>query len=175
MNGYDTTTLLAWRAERDEEFRTHYASPIPEEHLPDFDGLRYFDPDPALVVTGVLHREERRVEISSSTGRFSSYKMAGRAELDLSGERCSLVVLHGEEEELFIPFRDATCGSESYGGGRYVRVEKTGLIEVRIDFNRATNPLCAYDEEFSCPLPPSENWLEFPIRAGEMDYLAPKA
>ncbi len=175
MNGYDTTALLAWRAERDEEFRTHYASPIPEEHLPDFNGLRYFDPDAARVVTGVFHREEGRFEIASSAGRVSSYKMAGRAELDLAGGKRSLVVLHGEEEELFIPFRDATCGSESYVGGRYVRVEKTGSTEVRIDFNRAINPLCAYDEEFSCPLPPSENWLEFPIRAGEKDYRAPKA
>jgi len=39
-----------------------------------------------------------------------------------------------------------------------------------VDFNRAINPYCAYDEEFSCPLPPAENWLSFPIPAGEMDY-----
>lgn len=174
MTGYDTTALLAWRAERDEEFRTHYASPIPEEHRAAFGGLHYFDPDPGLAVSGPLTREVGRMQIVFSTGRVNTYRIAGRAHLDLGGRERSLIVLHGEEDDLFIPFHDATCGVDSYGGGRYVGVERSGPDEVSVDFNRATNPLCAYDEEFSCPLPPAENWLDFPVRAGERDYRAPR-
>jgi len=41
---------------------------------------------------------------------------------------------------------------------------------VKIDFNLAYNPFCAYNDGYSCPLPPGENWLQVPIRAGEKDY-----
>ncbi|MBT8206662.1 MAG: DUF1684 domain-containing protein, partial [Acidimicrobiia bacterium] len=67
----------------------------------------------------------------------------------------------------FVPFRDATSGKESYGAGRYLDVHPNEDGTVTLDFNYAYNPYCAYDEAFSCPLPPIENWLEVPIAAGE--------
>jgi uncharacterized protein (DUF1684 family) len=71
---------------------------------------------------------------------------------------------------LFIPFRDATSGKETYASGRYIdlRENTTGMYE--LDFNRAYNPSCAYSEGFSCPVPPPENTLEVTVRAGEMNY-----
>jgi uncharacterized protein (DUF1684 family) len=82
---------------------------------------------------------------------------------------------------LFLPFKDLTSGHESYGGGRYLfdtvkntdglSLEMTaGSSEVIIDFNYAYNPSCAYDDRWSCPLAPHENWLKIPVRAGEQRY-----
>ena len=167
---YDIGALLAWRSNRDHEYRTHYASPIPDEDLERFTGLQYFDPDPDFELVGPFRREEGRIAITSSTGSVSSYKKAGRVLLAIGGAERWLVVLHGEEDDLYIPFSDTTCGSETYGGGRYVRVRPVGDDELIVDFNRATNPACAYDPEFSCPLPPVDNRLTVPVRAGEKDY-----
>lgn len=167
--GYDIETLLAWRAARDEEFRTSYASPLPEEHVEWFRHLRYFEPDAALDVSGPFTPAEGKYDITSSTGSLSGYDLAGRVKLTVNGETRTLVVL-GADDEMFIPFRDATCGIDSYRGGRYAPIELMGLDRARVDFNRAINPYCAYDEDFSCPLPPADNCFTVPIRAGEMDY-----
>jgi uncharacterized protein (DUF1684 family) len=167
--GYDIEALLAWRAARDEVFRTSYASPIPEEHIESFRHLRYFEPDADLTMSGPFTPAEGKYDITSSTGSVSGYDLAGRVTLTVNGETRTLVVLEADIET-FIPFRDATCGTDSYAGGRYVSVELATLGQATVDFNRAINPYCAYDEGFSCPLPPAENWFAVPIRAGEMDY-----
>lgn len=70
----------------------------------------------------------------------------------------------------FVPFRDKTSGRETYGAGRYLDIETSQNGAVTIDFNQAYNPYCAYNDAYSCPLPPVENWLSVPIEAGELDY-----
>jgi len=72
-------------------------------------------------------------------------------------------------KELFIPFKDLTSGAETYGGGRYMDIEvnPNSLEEIRLDFNKAYNPYCVYNENFVCPIPPKENNLLIEIRAGE--------
>ena len=72
-----------------------------------------------------------------------------------------------------MPFRDATSGRESYGAGRYLDIEPEEDGTYTVDFNVAYNPWCAYAPQYSCPLPPRENWLPFPIEAGEQDPDAP--
>jgi hypothetical protein len=71
-------------------------------------------------------------------------------------------------EHLFLPFNDATNGTTTYGGGRYLDLEipKEGSKKIRIDFNKAYNPYCAYNHTFSCPIPPSENNLPIAIPVG---------
>jgi uncharacterized protein (DUF1684 family) len=79
---------------------------------------------------------------------------------------------------LFLPFRDATSGVETYGGGRYLfdTVKNTdgGCLEITpgsphvvIDFNYAYHPSCCYDPRWACPLAPPENRLALAVRAGE--------
>jgi uncharacterized protein (DUF1684 family) len=165
----DLAALLAWRAARDEEYRTHYTSPIPEDHQ--FTALRYFDPNPDWVLAGRFTSAAGQIEIGSSTGGTTGYDLAGYLDLPLGGETHRLPVLLGEEGELFIAFSDTSAGDSTYGGGRCVSVTLPEPGQALIDFNRAVNPFCAYDEEFSCPLPPKENMLPFPIPAGEMTYL----
>ncbi len=71
---------------------------------------------------------------------------------------------------LFVPFRDATSGVETYTAGRYIDLRENTSGFYDLDFNRAYNPSCAYGQDFSCPIPPEENRLAVPIRAGERKY-----
>jgi len=74
---------------------------------------------------------------------------------------------------IFIPFRDATNGVETYGGGRYLWDSAKGADlgstddELVLDFNYAYHPSCVYDPRWSCPLAPPDNRLGLPIRGGE--------
>ena len=70
-----------------------------------------------------------------------------------------------------MPFRDATNGIETYAGGRYIELPLPLPALPVLDFNRAMNPLCAYDPSYACPIPPADNRLSIPIRAGEKRYV----
>jgi hypothetical protein len=77
---------------------------------------------------------------------------------------------HGAEDSLFVPFRDKTSGSETYGAGRYLDIPENEVGVYELDFNRAYNPLCAYNANYVCPMAPRENWLDIKIEAGERLY-----
>ncbi len=165
-----TAELAKWRIERDEFFVGHYATPLSDDAIERFTGIRYFDQDPRLVFETLLESADIRIAIESSTGNTSEYPTAGTVCVPFVGGTVELHVLRGEDDDLFIPFRDATSGDTSYSGGRYVAVQRGDGDAVTIDFNKAINPYCAYDPDFSCPLPPAENRLSFSVAAGEMDY-----
>lgn len=76
-------------------------------------------------------------------------------------------------DHLFIPFTDKTSGTDTYGGGRYIDLEKKDIKDKLyvIDFNKAYNPYCAYTTGYNCPIPPKENDLTVAIMAGEKNYL----
>ena len=164
-----------WRAERDQFFGEHYASPLSDDVMAVFPGLSYFDIDERLVFRVVMKGPpEPTIGIDASTGSYSEYPIAGVIDVPFAEGVVSLVALRGEEDgEAFIPFRDATSGDQSYGAGRYVSVEIGSDGTCVVDFNRAINPYCAYDPDFSCPLPPRQNWLDHPIAAGERDFVPP--
>jgi uncharacterized protein (DUF1684 family) len=71
---------------------------------------------------------------------------------------------------LFLPFTDLTSGVESYGGGRYIDMEVQKGNTWTIDFNKGYNPYCAYNEKYSCPIPPAENDLKVEVKAGVKKY-----
>ena len=179
--------LLEFRRRRDELFKAHPQSPIAAPERDAFAGLRYFEPDPRFRVAGRLRDAsdpEGVVEIDTGgEDGIIRYRRAGLLTFTLLGAPCALTVygLVGYAAGLFLPFRDATSGAETYGGGRYLfdtakntdalclEIEP-GSTEVTIDFNYAYNPSCAYDVRWACPLAPRENWLSIPVRAGEMLY-----
>ena len=99
-------------------------------------------------------------------------RRAGLVRFDVDGESAQATLFSDDDDPgLFLPFRDATSGRETYGAGRYLDVQPPDADgDVVIDFNLAYNPYCAYSEGFSCPLPPAENRLDVPIRAGEMTF-----
>jgi uncharacterized protein (DUF1684 family) len=90
--------------------------------------------------------------------------------LTIEGEPAQLTIFEDARGGLFLPMRDATSGDETYGAGRYLEPDLQGGDRVLVDFNRLYNPYCAYNDQWSCPLPPRENWLRLPVRAGERTF-----
>ncbi len=167
------TELEKFRASKDESFREEHFSPLTEAQKAAFSGLRYYPENPALRLHGRLDRnvEQTAIEVDTSTGDNQTYTRAGRFVCQLDGKDCALSLYsHDDPSVLFLPFRDATSGKETYGGGRYLDILVGTNDEVTIDLNYAYNPYCAYNDAWSCPIPPFENWLTVPVRAGELTY-----
>ncbi|HEY5100731.1 MAG TPA: DUF1684 domain-containing protein [Gaiellaceae bacterium] len=151
-----------WKAVRAEVFRDHPQSPSPG-----YTGLAYYDYDPALRFLGdVEPAVEEALEIDGFPfRRFASVRFELGA-LDVYW-------LEGYGGGVFLPFADATRGTETYGAGRYlldtVKGSDLGREDGRLvlDFNFAYNPSCSYDDRWACPLTPPANRLSLPIRAGE--------
>ena len=181
LSGPDT--LRRFRQGRDELLRNHPQSPLALQARQRFNGLRYFDPDPAAKIRCRLEPADPGDPLEIDTGGEDgviSFRRTGRLAFAFNGRPCTLTVfsLVGYGGGLFLPFRDSTSGTETYGGGRYLfdTVKNTdglsleltaGSPDVTIDFNYAYNPSCAYDARWACPLAPRENWLPVPVRAGE--------
>ena len=217
-------TWERWRARRDALFARHPQSALGPEERQRFGGLRYFPYNPALRLEATLEPEtvEEEQTLEASGAHAMRFRRAGLARftLDGAGARVSeageiagtqfpqapaaegaalqLVVywidVYGGG--LFLPFRDATCGRESYGGGRYLfdTVKGSDFVSldagagdtaqaaremgyqggrILLDFNYAYNPSCAYDARWVCPLAPPENRLPVAIRAGELAFHQP--
>ena len=165
--------LEDFRAEKDAFFRDDPRSPLLAEQREDFDGLAYFPEEPSLVLRSSLEIDgvdlNELVVMETTGGGRQEYRRAGIVRFEVDGETAQLTLYAAPgDDELFLPFRDATSGHESYGAGRYVEVEPPDAAgEVEVDFNLAYNPNCAYNPDWACPLPPVENWIRVPIRAGE--------
>ena len=169
--------LARFRAEKDEFFRTGHDSPLPTRETAIFTGLRYFDPAPDLRFEAKLQRHANpdSVVMATSKGSRQLFNRVGFFDLTIEGMPVRIQAYQSAEREdpsLFVPFRDATSGKESYGAARYLDFEVEHDEEYAVDFNYAYNPYCAYSEDYVCPLPPQENWLTVPIRAGEKTYHA---
>lgn len=170
-------TLERERAEKDQFFGEHPHSPIPDDEREAFDGLRYFDPDPAyrFEVPLVEHDDKEEVTVETTRDGEQSYLRWGEFSLDVDGESVTLQAYRrpdDDEEGYWVPFRDETSGEETYGAGRYLDLDaedRTADGEWVVDFNEAYNPFCAYDERYECPLVPRENWLDVRIEAGELN------
>jgi len=164
--------LQGFRAEKDRVFARDPHSPLTPEQRRSFQGLAYFDENPGLVIHASIDRnvEPGEVPMATTGGQEQVYRRYGLVRFRVDDQPAQVVLYASDDsDELFIPFRDATSGKESYGAGRYLEVHAHG-DDVTIDFNYAYNPNCAYDPSWSCPLPPPENWLKVPIRAGEKTF-----
>jgi len=171
--------VLEERTLKDEAFRKDPGSPLSEPYKAAFRGLAYYPPSPRLRLTVKLNRYERpeTVRIGTNTGEIRTGLRYGYFEFEIDGQSCRLQVFRMQDSpspgppHLFVPFRDATSGRETYGAGRYIdlRENTSGIYD--LDFNRAYNPSCAYGrEDFSCPVPPAENTLPVSVKAGEKKY-----
>lgn len=163
------------RKAKDSFFATDPDSPIPHKERHRFRSLKYFPPDPKYLVKAKLHKSSNPelVMMTTSKGTEDKFHGVGYFEFGLNGK---IIRLHAytsagrQDANLFIPFKDKTSGKESYGAARYLDLELDPGGEYTIDFNHAYNPYCAYSDDYICPLPPRENWLDVEIRAGEKRY-----
>ena len=165
-----------WREQRARLFREHPQSPLPPEqrdsdHLP-----RYFEYDPAWRVLGVVEdATPMSIALPGSGEETFAATRFGVVRGAAAGYELTLGVfwLSGYAGGLFVSFRDAGGGSETYGAGRYLLDTAKGADlgadgeRVVLDFNFAYQPSCSYDPRWSCPVAPRDNWLDFPVRAGE--------
>jgi len=177
VKGMKDAELKHFRAEKDRVFAKDPHSPLLPEQRRGFQGLAYFDENPGLVIHGTIDRnvEPGEVRMATSAGDEQVYERHGVVRFGVDGERTEITLYASDDsDELFIPFRDLTSGKETYGAGRYLELHAHG-DDVVIDFNYAYNPNCAYDPSWSCPLPPPENWLKVPIRAGEKTFAGHEA
>jgi hypothetical protein len=196
--------LALWRAEREKLYRDHPQSPVPGDARPGFRAT-HFPVDPALRFEVQVEPDATAelgataaasAKAAPSPGPFPSVQFAAPAlQLPVSGggqmafrrigfvsvpfpagtRRLGLFWMEGYAGGLFLPFRDATNGRETYGAGRYLldgaKSADLGGDPDRgtllLDFNFAYQPSCAFDPRWPCPLAPPENWLDIAIRAGE--------
>jgi hypothetical protein len=165
-----------WRTTRDELFASHPQTPLTAEQREGFDGLPYFDYDPALCVLADIEPAERlHREIATSGSTPYPFTRFARAlfTLDGAGRSLDLYWLDAYGGGIYLCFADATSGSETYQAGRYLldTVKGSDLGEdagrLVLDFNFAYNPSCSYDPRWVCPLAPPGNRLELAMRGGE--------
>jgi uncharacterized protein len=166
-----------WRVGRDRLFREHPQSPIPASRRSAFDGMGYFPYDPTYRVLGETEATAgEHFDVAGSNESTYGFTRFATVGFELLGEPRTLGCywLDGYAGGLFVSFRDATSGRETYGAGRYLLdtakgadlgAGPDGLLV--LDFNFAYNPSCSYDPRWVCPLAPPENRLPVRIEAGE--------
>lgn len=165
--------LEEFRRQKNEFFRRDPRSPLTPQQRQRFRGLRYYPENPALRFRLPLDTnvEREAIEMETTTGGTQTFVRAGKVVFQVEGQEATLYLYaSGDARELFLPFRDLTSGKETYAAGRYLDLELEEDGTVLVDFNYAYNPYCAYNDRWTCPLPPLENWLRVPIRAGELAY-----
>ncbi len=167
------SVLDTFRQRKDQFFKTDPHSPLLPEQKEAFDGLKYFpeNTDLRFEVDVEPFETQETVTMQTSTGGVQDYIRWGRFEFEVDGQPAQLTVFMSPGGGgYFLPFMDATNGDESYDSGRYLEIEPVPGGKFQVDFNLAYNPYCAYNEYWTCPIPPKENRLSAPIRAGEKKF-----
>ena len=177
--GAGTEVWDAWRETRDLLLGSHPQSPLPETDRTGTWSTPFFPYDPAWRVTGSLQPTSGGAHIDiphSSDGLSTRFSEVGTVSFSQAGRSHALTLfwLDAYGGGLFLPFRDATAGSATYGGGRYLLdtvkgadLGSTPSGDLILDFNYAYHPSCAWDGAWSCPLSPAGNHLDVPVEAGE--------
>jgi uncharacterized protein (DUF1684 family) len=172
--------LAADRAAKDAAFARDN-EPVPENRKAAFLPLAYFPIDPDYNVPASLKPSEDRAifEMPTSAGNRDKVRRVGTLQFTLKGQQLQLTAFAPaaarNDDRLFVPFSDLTAGGETYPSGRFMDLDRTPNGIYQVDFNRAYNPYCYYSPTWECPLPPPENRLKVPIRAGERMKSATKS
>ncbi len=186
QTAYDTEALKSFREIRDKSFRNASETPLLKEDFLKFRGLEYFETDAKLAVIAKFEKtsEAQVFMIPTSIGTPHKYFKYGVLTFEIGGKSFTLTAFQSEADakkteikrSLFVPFRDFTNGTETYGAGRYLNIKIPTEGVAILDFNFAYNPSCAYgNDSFSCPVPPKENFLQTEIKAGEKKFVSVSA
>jgi len=150
--------------------------------LESYKKVTYFDIDPTVNIQGdfVLTKESKPFQMNTYSGVTREYRSYGKVTLPYADSQIELTIYQGlatirmpqYRDHLFLPFMDLTNGESSYGGGRYIDLKLSDIVDgkVTIDFNKAYAPYCAYADGYACPIPPIENHLEIAVKAGEKKF-----
>lgn len=157
-----------------EYFFNPKESPLDSHLFYTFKGIKFFPISEKYKVKAslTLINTDSVFDLPHSHDATKPYKQYAVATFELLGKSYELLVLEqvvkkpGAENYLLLPFTDATSNIETYGGGRYIDLDKTAGTEITIDFNKAYNPYCLYNSKYTCPIPPKENKLAIRVEAG---------
>lgn len=168
----DNRRLEGFRERRDTFFKDHENSPLTPEQKGAFHGLSYFPANNDLTFALELDTSGddvgQEITVGTMDGEAKQYVRSGRVHFQIDGQDATLSVFQDVKTgKFFLPFRDTTAGEETYSVGRYVDPKARPDGKLVLDFNMAYNPYCAYNMGWSCTIPPMENRLQVPIRAGE--------
>jgi uncharacterized protein (DUF1684 family) len=165
----DSLASVESRKAKDENFRTAEDSPIANKAQ--FSGLHYYPFNAAWSINFDVTRAAKaeKIALKMTDGSLDSLIAFGKISATIQGKLVSLVIYQHDSGDFFIPFKDKTAPTETYGGGRYLELPLTNLKEnqLLVDFNQAFFPYCAYNSTFACPIPPKENNLSIRVEAGE--------
>jgi uncharacterized protein len=168
--------IEAFQLGQNEFYKKAETSPLTKKERKAFEHHNFFKINLDYVVEARFERivEVDTVVMGTSGGTEKLYQPFAMVYFKIGGQECELTVYQSlkwrEEypESLFIPFRDASSGDESYGGGRYLDIVIPNSDSITLNFNLAYNPYCAYTTGYFCTIPPKNNTLAVEIRAGLM-------
>jgi hypothetical protein len=171
-----TPEIEAFQKELNSHYKSKEHSPLTKKDRRKFSKHNFFKIDLNYIVTAdiKLTPESDTFGMKTTTERKPLYQQYGIAYFTVNGVNCKLSIyqnikysqIEGHENNLFLLFNDQTNGTETYGGGRYIDLEKPLGSNIIINFNLSYNPYCHYNSKYSCPIPPPENYLPLEIRAG---------
>lgn len=137
-------------------------------------GLRYFPVNMDYLVQAKVKKfkEFKTLQMTTNRNEKVNYIYYATLSFELLGKPCELVLFQNQKNvtEFFLPFTDLTTGESTYGSGRYLNVKVSENNSIELDFNKSYNPFCAYNDNYSCPIPPKENQLLIKIEAGEKTF-----
>ena len=148
--------------------------------------IQFFEPKAQYKVIGTFEpaTDTSMFDMLTYSGATRLYQRYGKVTFQLDGQPLQLTLYRNKtlmaqklyRDYLFMPFKDASNGKETYSGGRYLDLRTTDLNNgtIVLDFNKVYNPWCAYSDGYSCPVPPKENHLSVAVLAGERNYLGEK-
>jgi len=168
--------IVLFEENLNKEYKDPETSPLSKKERETFKDIIFFPVDLKYVVTAKFVRtpSEKVFGMPTSGNIKKNYVKYGETKFLLMGKEYKLNVYQSIDllkdrkyrNYLFIPFRDATSGKETYGGGRYIDLTIPRADTIMINFNLAYHPYCAYTEGYNCPIPPRENYLPVKIEAG---------
>jgi len=177
-NNTHENEIKLFQYELNREYADATKSPLTKEDIKTFKALEFFEIDENYNIEADFEITPNTsiIEMPTTTDRLPLYRKFGIAHFTMNGKKMELSIYQNQQlmtdfsykDYLFLPFNDATNSSTTYGGGRFIDLEipSEGSKKIRIDFNKAYNPYCAYNHTYSCPIPPSENNLDVAIPAG---------
>jgi len=162
--------------ELNAEFKNPEKSPLSKRERKKFTGHDFYLINENLRVAAKFTRilNPLPFQMKTTTNRTPTYEKYGEVVFEIEGQQHKLTIYQSHrlrqteefKDYLFLPFTDLTNGEETYGGGRYIDLRIPDSDQIVIDFNKAYNPYCAYNNYSSCPIPPKENDLPIKIEAG---------
>ena len=166
--------IAAERIAMNEQFFNPKETPLDSLNFYTFRGLKFFPIQEKYRVKATLTLlvNEAVFNLPHSHDQTKPYKNYAIAKFELDGKNFELMVLEqvekkpGNENYLLLPFWDQTNNKETYGGGRYIDLDKSEGKNIIIDFNKAYHPYCAYNSKYTCPIPPPQNKMNVAIEAG---------